>query len=227
MVARMTNLRTLASLALSLLLTACGGDDGTADTTTATTTATPDTGSTTGTTAPQTTAATAVDSTSTGPDTSDDMPATTASETGASSSESGGDSTTAGVVSASATLEPKSGSSASGTVLFTDAGDGTADLVIDLAGVMPPGTHALHIHEVPDCSADDGTSTGMHWNPAGTMLGELGTVEIAGDGTGVFTKSDAWSIGTGAENDVVGHSIIIHADPDGGTRIACGVITLD
>lgn len=223
MVARMANLRMLSSLLLSSLFLACGDDDGTADTTTATTTEAPETG--TGSTGPQTTATTTAADSTTGPGTSDDAPGTT--ETGASSSESGGDSTTAGVVSASATLEPKSGSSASGTVLFTDAGDGTADLVIELEGVMPPGTHALHIHEVPDCSADDGTSTGMHWNPPGTMLGELGTVEIAGDGTGTFTKSDAWSIGTGAENDVVGHSIIIHADPDGGTRIACGVIALD
>lgn len=224
MVARMANLRMLSSLLLSSLVLACGDDDGTADTTTATTTATPETG--TGSTGPQTTATTtAADSTTDGGSTT--APGTTAAETGASSSESGGDSTTAGVVSASATLEPKSGSSASGTVLFTDAGDGTADLVIEVEGVMPPGTHALHIHEFPDCSADDGTSTGMHWNPAGTMLGELGTVEIAEDGTGTFTKSDAWSIGTGAENDVVGRSIIIHADPDGGTRIACGVIALD
>lgn len=147
--------------------------------------------------------------------------------TGDTVADTEGDSTTAALVTASATLEPKSGSQASGTVLFTDAGDGTVDLVIELAGVTPPGTHALHIHEFPDCSAPDGESTGMHWNPQGTTLGELGTVEIADDGTGTFTKSDAWSIGTGEFNDVVGRSIIIHADPNGGTRIACGVIAKD
>ena len=76
-------------------------------------------------------------------------------------------------------------------------------------------------------SAEDGTSTGMHWNPKGTMLGELGMVDIAEDGTGTFMKTDAWSIGTGEVNDVVNHSIIIHADPEGGTRIACGVIAAD
>ncbi|HET6581843.1 MAG TPA: superoxide dismutase family protein, partial [Nannocystaceae bacterium] len=128
----------------------------------------------------------------------------------------------------SSTLEPKSGSNASGTVLFTDNGDGTVDLVVELDGIAPaPATHALHIHEFPDCSAEDGTSTGNHWNPAGTMLGELGTVEIAEDGTGTFMKTDMWSIGTGGDNDVVGHSIIIHEAPDGGTRIACGVIAQD
>jgi len=115
-----------------------------------------------------------------------------------------------------------------GTVLFTDNGDGTADLVIELSGVEPvSATHGLHIHEFPDCSAEDGTSTGMHWNPKGTQLGELGTVDIDADGNGTFTKTDAWSIGTGRVNDVVDRSIIIHADPDGGTRIACGVIALD
>ena len=98
---------------------------------------------------------------------------------------------------------------------------------ITLAGVEPPGTHALHIHEIPDCSAPDGMSTGSHWNPPPTMLGELGTVEIADDGTGVFMKTDLWSIGTGETNDVVDHSIIIHAESGGGTRIACGVIAKD
>jgi Cu-Zn family superoxide dismutase len=114
-----------------------------------------------------------------------------------------------------------------GTAVFTVLGDDSVELVIELTGVEPPGTHALHIHEFPDCSADDGSSTGMHWNPSGTTLGELGTIEIDEAGVGTFTKSDAWSIGTGRDNDVVGRSIIIHEDDDGGTRIACGVIDLD
>ena len=138
----------------------------------------------------------------------------------------GGEST-GGSLTASAILEPKSDSQVTGTVLFSDLGGGTVDLVITLANVEPPGTHALHIHEIPDCSAPDGNSTGPHWNPPPTMLGELGTVEIADDGTGVFMKSDLWSIGTGADNDVVNHSIIIHAEAGGGTRIACGVIAKD
>ncbi len=146
---------------------------------------------------------------------------------GTTSSGTTGGESTGGSLTASSVLEPKSGSQVTGTALFTDLGGGTVDLVITLANVEPPGTHALHIHEVPDCSAADGNSTGPHWNPPPTMLGELGTVEIADDGTGVFMKSDLWSIGTGADNDVVNHSIIIHADADGGTRIACGVIAKD
>lgn len=220
----MANPRLIPWILLSLTTTACpGDDDGTADTTSVTTTDAP------GTTTSDSTGPTPTSST-----TADDRGTTTTGEPGSSTApdpdtSSGGseDSTTAGVASASAMLEPKSGSSATATAVFTDAGDGTAELVVEAMGVLPPGTHALHIHEFPDCSSDDGESAGMHWNPPGTMLGELGTIEIADDGSGTFTKSDAWSIGTGADNDVVGHSIIIHANPDGGTRIACGVITLD
>lgn len=147
--------------------------------------------------------------------------------TGTASATTSDDTTGAAAVTASAVLAPKSGSQVTGTVLFTDIGGGMADLVIELSNVSPPGTHALHIHQFPDCSAEDGTSTGEHWNPNGTMLGELGTVEIADDGTGTFMKTDAWSIGTGQFDDVDAHSIIIHADPNGGTRIACGVIAKD
>lgn len=221
MVRRMANLRMLSLLLCTAL--ACGDDDGTADS--GTTTSEPATGSS-GSTGPSTPGTTAGDTTAGEPDSTGETPVTT-SGPDTTSDDTSGDSTTAGVASASASLEPKSGSEASGSAVFTDNGDGTADLVVDLQGVLPPGTHALHIHVNPDCSADDGTSAGDHWNPPGTQLGELGTVEIAQDGTGTFTKSDAWSIGTGAENDVVGHSIIIHEDPNGGTRLACGVIQLD
>ena len=148
------------------------------------------------------------------------------SDGGVDTSDSGS-STTSSAVTASANLEPKSGSTAMGTAVFTDNGDGTASLVVELTGVEPPGTHGLHIHEFPDCSAEDGTSAGMHWNPKGTMLGELGSVEIAEDGTGTFMKDDAWSIGTAETNDVVDHAIVVHIDDAGGARIACGVIALD
>lgn len=221
----MANLRMLSLVLLCSTAFACpSDDDGTADTTNVTTTATD--GAVSSETGVPDTGTTAVDPTTT--PTSSDGPGTSTSPDPDSSSGPGSeDSTTAAVVSASATLEPKSGSNASGTAVFTVGPDGSVELVVDAAGVMPPGTHALHIHVNPDCSAEDGTSAGDHWNPPGTMLGELGTMEIADDGTGTFTKSDAWSVGTGMENDVVGRSIIIHQDPDGGTRIACGVINLD
>ena len=30
---------------------------------------------------------------------------------------------------------------------------------------LSPGEHAIHLHEKADCSSEDGTSTGGHWNP--------------------------------------------------------------
>ena len=195
------------------------------------------TGSTTATTTdPTTDAPTSTGTPTTGPTSTTGDAGTTASEgsssepaTNSGTTDTTGTSETTGAVAvtASSTLEPKSGSQAAGTVLFTDAGGGMANLVIELSGVTLAGTNGLHIHEFPDCSAPDGLSTGNHWNPNGTMIGELGTVEIAEDGTGVFMKSDAWSIGTGQFDDVVAHSIIIHAEANGGTRIACGVIAKD
>ncbi len=228
----------------------CGGDEGddtggstSAVTTTQTTgTTDPQTGSTgPGTTDPSATGTTdstaaptsttdapttdAPTGTSTASTTTDASTSTTDASTGTTAADD--TSTGAAALTASATLEPKSGSMVTGTVLFTDAGGGMVDLVISVEGVTPPGTHGLHIHELPDCSAPDGTSTGNHWNPGVTMLGELGTIEIDQNGSGVFTKTDAWSISTGDENDVVDHSIIIHAEAGGGTRIACGVIAKD
>ncbi|MBC8070368.1 MAG: superoxide dismutase family protein [Deltaproteobacteria bacterium] len=204
------------------------GDDG------ADTTGTPgtDPSSSSSATSPSTSASTTATSTtasSTDASSSDDGGSTSEGSTGPLDGSSGSESSTgAPAVTASANLEPRSDSTAMGTATFTVGGDGSVSLVVDLTGVAPAdAAHGLHIHEVGDCSAPDGTSTGDHWNPKGTTLGELGTVDIDGGGAGVFNKTDAWSVGTGEVNDVVGRSIIIHADPDGGTRIACGVIELD
>ncbi len=141
-------------------------------------------------------------------------------------------------------LEPKSDSTVSGTATFTAEADGTIGLAIEIAGA-PPGGHAFHLHEVGDCSAADGTSAGGHWNPTGHdhgqwgsegayHLGDVGNIEVGEDGSGHFhMTSTVWSIGTGAENDIVGRAVILHAGVDdfttqptgaAGGRIACGVI---
>lgn len=229
------NVRRTMIAMVSAAWLGCGGDDGGDD---AAETAA-DTGSATAATATTTmsgsdtltttdaTATTTATTTVTTTDSVGDSSESSSSDGGDDTTTDDGGSTTEAAVTASSELAPKSGSAAMGTAVFTVNDRGMVDLVVELTGVEPAGTHALHIHEFPDCSAEDGTSTGMHWNPVGTMLGELGTVEIAEDGTGTFMKTDAWSIGTGMDNDVVNHSMIIHADPDGGTRIACGVIAQD
>ncbi|MGH8016336.1 MAG: superoxide dismutase family protein, partial [Candidatus Zixiibacteriota bacterium] len=62
-----------------------------------------------------------------------------------------------------AVMHPTNGSSVSGKVTFTKVKSG---IVINayITG-LTPGKHGFHIHEFGDCSSDDGTSTGGHFNP--------------------------------------------------------------
>lgn len=161
------------------------------------------------------------------------MEETTAAETQADSATS----------SANASLEPKSDTTTTGTANFTQSeGKVTLELTVENA---PEGTHAVHLHETGDCSAEDASSAGGHWNPTGSQhgrfgengfhLGDIGNLEVAADGTGKLTFStDHWSIGSGEENDITGKAIIVHAGVDdfttqptgnAGGRIACGVVT--
>lgn len=144
---------------------------------------------------------------------------------------------------ATAWINPKSGSSVTGSAIFINEGTQVAlQVSIEYA---PPGTElACHLHEIGDCSAEDGTSAGGHWNPTGHdhgkwgsdpyHLGDVGNIKIGEDGKGSLSLStDRWKMGGGSDNDVMGKAIIIHAGPDdfetqptgaAGGRIGCGVI---
>lgn len=144
---------------------------------------------------------------------------------------------------ATADIQPASGSDVTGRAVFTTV-NGQVQLEVRLNAT--PGTHAVHIHEYGDCSAADASSAGGHWNPTGEEhgkwgeppfhLGDIGNVEVGDDGTGTLTMTtDLWSIGTGASDDVVGKSIVVHAGADdyttqpagdSGERVGCGVIEL-
>lgn len=99
-------------------------------------------------------------------------------------------------------MEPKSGSTAEGEVYFTEE-DGIVKMEAKFSG-LKPGTHAIHIHEKADCSAEDGTSSGGHWNPTHTKhgkwgdaegyhKGDIGNFEVADDGTGkISMQTDEW-----------------------------------
>jgi len=146
---------------------------------------------------------------------------------------------------ATAVMAAKSGSSVSGTVTFEEIYEGTVRVTVDLHGV-PPGVHGFHIHENGDCSADDGTSAGGHFNPIGTPhagpgdpvrhAGDLGNVTAAPDGTVQTTETfSSFTLSPGATS-AAGRGLILHAgrddlttQPTGGAggRIACGVITLN
>jgi len=143
--------------------------------------------------------------------------------------------------SAAAVLHGKSGTQVEGEAEFTqDAGKVTLSLKVRNAS---PGAHAVHLHEVGDCSDPEAKSAGPHWNPGATKhgkwgetchMGDIGNVEVNehGEGSLVLT-TDLWTIGGDPKSDILGKSLIVHAQPDdfqtqptgnAGGRIACGVV---
>ncbi len=146
-------------------------------------------------------------------------------------------------MTALARLGPRSDTTASGMVMFSQDGD-TVAITAHIEGA-PPGTHGLHIHEVGDCSSDDFKSAGGHFNPtdaphggpgdADRHAGDLGNIEIGEDGSGhLELTSDLVTLGAG-ENSIVGRGVILHEKADdlvsqptgaAGSRLACGVVAL-
>ena len=141
-------------------------------------------------------------------------------------------------------LNPKSGSTATGMVEFTEK-DGKVSLEAHING-LTPGIHAIHVHEKADCSSEDGKSTGGHWNPTfsphgawgvatGFHRGDIGnfTADETGHGMITFT-TDLWCIGCEDETkNLVGKAIIVHqgeddlsSQPSGaaGARVSCAGI---
>ena len=145
---------------------------------------------------------------------------------------------------ATAAISSASGSAVTGTAVFKKNGD-SITLTVEIQNAAP-GEHAVHIHEVGDCSSPDGKSAGGHWNPTEVAhgewgegefhLGDIGNMTVAGDGTGMIElTTDQWEMGTGSIRDIVGKGIIVHAGADdftsqpsgaAGARIGCGAIVL-
>ena len=143
---------------------------------------------------------------------------------------------------ATARLAPTTGSSASGTVHFSQAGD-RVRVSGEMRGLKPGAQHGFHVHEKGDCSSGDGMSTGGHFNPTGKAHGNHGMGEhhtgdlpsLVADAAGVAAfnfESATISVGGGA-TDITGRGLIVHRDPDdyktqptgnAGPRIACAVI---
>jgi Cu-Zn family superoxide dismutase len=144
---------------------------------------------------------------------------------------------------ASATLSPTGGSTASGTVRLTQLGDGSVRVNVDLTGV-PAGVHGFHIHDKGDCG-DNGNAAGGHYNPTSTAhgapsadahhAGDFGNVTADANGR-VQHEFTTRSITVEAgPTSAVGHAVILHASPDdlvtqptgnAGARIACGVVQM-
>lgn len=144
---------------------------------------------------------------------------------------------------AKATLEAASGSSVTGEVKFTEK-NGKVQFELT-AQNLTPGEHAVHLHENGDCSAEDASSAGGHWNPdmkphgkrgPGNSFhkGDIDNMNVGQDGKGTLNMTiEGWTIGGPDSTNILNKSVIIHekaddftSQPSGnaGSRVACGVI---
>lgn len=136
-----------------------------------------------------------------------------------------------------ASVMPLGDSEISGSVTFSSTDDGV-QVQGEFEG-LTPGEHGFHIHQYGDCRADDGTSTGGHFNPMDNEhgaptdmnrhMGDLGNIVADDNGTAMVDYTDT----NVSLAEILGRGVIIHAGQDdlssqpsgaAGSRVACGVI---
>lgn len=127
-----------------------------------------------------------------------------------------------------------------GTVTFEKVADGVK-VHAEISG-LKEGKHGFHIHQYGDCTAEDRTSAGGHYNPynkqhgaptdAERHMGDMGNLTFNTDGNATLDYVDS-VIELNGPNSIIGRGIIIHGGADdftsqpsgaAGPRMACGVI---
>ncbi|ARJ70251.1 hypothetical protein B0A89_12075 [Paracoccus contaminans] len=126
-----------------------------------------------------------------------------------------------------------------GTATVAATPSGALHVMVDLAG-LPPGPHAVHIHETGQCDAPDFKTAGGHLaggkqhgalSAEGMHTGDLPNIEIDADGK---AKAEFFIPATqlAAVTDADGAAFVVHGGADdyvsqpagkAGDRIACGV----
>ena len=130
-----------------------------------------------------------------------------------------------------------------GMAMISPAKGGGVSIDLTLKG-LPPGEHALHLHEVAKCEPPTYKSAGAHFNPAkkkhgvlnpdGPHAGDMANFKVAANGTAQTTITNKNVTMNSGANSILGTALVIHQGADdmktepagnAGDPIACGAIT--